>query len=196
MGLIGLKTLPNIITGMRLVAVPVVIWLVLTDRMTAAFWVFVAAGVSDAVDGYLAKRLDARSVLGSYLDPLADKLLLVAIYVLMGRAGEIPLWLVMLVIMRDAALLGGSVLLVRADRSAAMRPLLISKLNTALQIILAALVLARLGIGFPPAGVWQDVLVYAVAATTAISAVAYLVRMGTGNPSTAARRTDSHGADR
>ncbi len=190
MGLIGLRTLPNIITGVRLLGVPVVIWLVLTDRMTAAFWVFVAAGVSDAVDGYLAKRLDARSVLGSYLDPLADKLLLVAIYVLMGRAGHIPLWLVVLVIMRDAALLGGSVLLVRADRTAAMRPLLISKLNTALQIILAALVLARLGLGFPPAGLWLDVLVYAVAATTVISAVAYLVRMGTGGPSSVPRADD------
>lgn len=196
MGRIGLRTLPNIITGMRLIAVPVVIWLVLTDRMTAAFWVFVGAGVSDAVDGYLAKRLDARSVLGSYLDPLADKLLLVAIYVLMGRAGEIPLWLVLLVIMRDAALLGGSVLLVRADRSAAMRPLLISKLNTALQIILAALVLARLGIGFPPAGIWQDILIYAVAATTVISAIAYLIRMGTGSPSPASGGTDGGGAGR
>lgn len=194
MGLIGLRTLPNIITGMRLVAVPVVIWLVLTDRMTAAFCVFVAAGVSDAVDGYLAKRFNARTVLGSYLDPLADKLLLVAIYVLMGRAGHIPLWLVMLVIMRDAALLGGSVLLVRADRTAAMRPLLISKLNTLLQIVLAAVVLARLGVGFPPAGPWQDILVYTVAATTVISAFAYLIRMGTGNPSTAPGRTDGGGA--
>lgn len=180
MGRFGLKTLPNAITGMRLVAVPVVVWLILTGRMTGAFWVFVAAGVSDAVDGYLAKRLDAHSVLGSYLDPLADKLLLVAIYILFGQAGQIPVWLVVLVIMRDAALLGGSIVLVRADRTAAMRPLAISKVNTALQIILAGEVLARLGIGFPDLGIGHDALIYAVAATTLISGLAYLIRMGTG----------------
>lgn len=180
LGRIGLRTLPNIITGMRLLAVPAVVWLVLSDRMAGAFWVFVAAGVSDAIDGYLAKRLDAHSVLGSYLDPLADKLLLLAIYILLGRAGFIPVWLVVLVIMRDAALLGGSILLVRTDRTAAMRPLMISKVNTVLQIVLASLVLAQLGIGVPRLGVGQDLLVYAVAATTVASGTAYLVRMGTG----------------
>lgn len=184
----GLKALPNVITGMRLLAVPAVVWLVLTDRMAGAFWVFVAAGISDAIDGYLAKRLNAHSVLGSYLDPLADKLLLLAIYILLGQAGHIPEWLVVLVIARDAALLGGSILLVRADRTAAMRPLTISKLNTALQIVLAALVLAQLGIGGPDLGIWRDILVYAVAATTLVSGIAYLARMGTGSDSAGGRQ--------
>lgn len=180
-GRLGLRALPNAITGLRLVAVPAVVWLVLTDRMAGAFWVFVGAGISDAIDGYLAKRLDAHSVLGSYLDPLADKLLLLSIYVLFGQSGHIPVWLVVLVIVRDAALLGGSIILVWADRTAAMRPLLVSKVNTALQIVLAGLVLAQLGLGFPDVGAVYDVLVYAVAATTTVSGVAYLVRMGTGS---------------
>lgn len=174
---LSVKTLPNIITIARLIAVPVVIWLLLVDRMTIAFWVFIGAGVSDAIDGYLAKRLNARSVLGSYLDPLADKLLLVAVFLLLGRADFIPLWLVVLIVARDAALMGISSLVVRKDRKTAMRPMLISKLNTTLQIVLAGLVLARLGLGFPDIGVGHDILVYAVAATTTLSGIAYLWRM-------------------
>jgi len=176
-----LKALPNLISVARLVAVPVVVWLILADRMTAAFWIFVGAGISDAVDGYLAKRLNARTVLGSYLDPLADKLLLIAIYVLLGRAGFIPVWLVVLVIARDAALLGGSILVVRTDRTAAMQPLLVSKLNTFLQILFAALVMARLGLGWPDIGIGHDLLVYAIAVTAVVSGSAYLWRLHTGS---------------
>jgi len=176
-----LNALPNLISIARLLAVPVVVWLILADRMAVAFWIFVGAGVSDAIDGYLAKRLNARTVLGSYLDPLADKLLLIAIYLLLGRAGQIPVWLVVLVIARDAALLAGSLLVVKTDRTAAMRPLLVSKLNTSFQIVLAALVMAQLGLGWPDLGVARDILVYAVAVTTLVSGSAYLWRMRTGS---------------
>lgn len=178
----SLKSLPNLISIARLVAVPVVVWMILADRMTAAFWIFVCAGISDAVDGYLAKRLKAESVLGSYLDPLADKLLLISIYLLLGRSGEIPVWLVVLVIGRDAALLGGSMLVVKADRTKAMQPLLISKLNTGLQIVLASLIMARLGLGWPDVGFGESVLVYAIAVTTLASGSAYLWRMRNGSP--------------
>jgi len=179
---ISLKLLPNIITIGRLIAVPVVVWMFLTDRVAIAFWVFIGAGVSDAIDGYLAKRLDARTVLGSYLDPLADKLLLIAVFVLLGRSGFIPFWLVILIVARDAALMGVSALVVRKDRKTAMHPLMISKLNTALQIVLAGLVLARLGFGHPDIGFGHDVLVYAVAAATTISGIAYLWRMHSASP--------------
>jgi cardiolipin synthase len=167
-----LKALPNLISIARVLAVPVVVWLILADRMAAAFWIFVGAGISDAVDGYLAKRFDARTVLGSYLDPLADKMLLVAIYLLLGRDGHVPVWLVVLVVARDAALLGGSLLVVRSNRTAAMRPLLVSKLNTSFQIVLAALVMARAGLGWPDIGVGLDILIYAVAVTTLVSGAA------------------------
>ncbi len=176
------KALPNIITIARLIAVPVIVWLFLIDRMTIAFWLFVCAGVSDAIDGYLAKKLDARSVLGSYLDPLADKLLLIAIFLLLGRGGFIPVWLVVLIVARDAALMGVSSFVVRKDRQTAMKPLMISKLNTTLQIVLAGLVLARLGLGFPDIGVGHDILVYAVAVTTCISAILYLWRARAESP--------------
>ena len=185
-----LKALPNLISIARILAVPIVVWLILAGRLDIAFWIFIAAGVSDAVDGYLAKRLNARSVLGSYLDPLADKLLLVAIYLLLGRDGHIPVWLVVLVIARDAALLGGSLLVVRSDRTSAMRPLLISKLNTSLQILLAGLVMAQLGLGWPDIGVGRDILIYTVAVTTFVSGSAYLWRMRTGSATGEPRGTE------
>ena len=176
------KALPNIISFARLVAVPIVIWMFLTDRVAVAFWLFIAAGVSDAIDGYLAKKLDARTVLGSYMDPLADKLLLISVFLMLGRGDYVPMWLVVLIVARDAALLGVSTLVVRKDRTTAMRPLLISKLNTTLQIVLAGLVLARLGLGFPNIGLGHDILVYAVAITTTISGIAYLWRMHAVSP--------------
>ena len=82
-------------------SVPVIFWLLLTGQTQAAFLVFVCAGISDAVDGYLAKRFDWRTELGSYLDPLADKLLIVSIYIALGVRGELPLWLVIAVVSRD-----------------------------------------------------------------------------------------------
>jgi len=176
------KTLPNIITIARLIAVPAVVWLFLIDKVTIAFWLFICAGVSDAIDGYLAKRLNARSVLGSYLDPLADKLLLIAVFLLLGRGGFIPGWLVVLIVARDALLLGVSSLVVSKDRETAMQPLMISKVNTTLQIVLAGLVLARLGLGIPEIGFGHDLLVYAVAVTTTLSGIQYLWRMYAVSP--------------
>ena len=175
MNLLKSKRLPNLITGARLVAVPVVVWLILSDRMTAAFWLFIGAGISDAVDGYLAKKLKAESVLGSYLDPLADKILLIAVYLLLGRAGYLPVWLIVFVIVRDSALLGGSILVFFSDRRVAIRPLIVSKLHTGLQIVLAGYVLAQLGLGFSDFGA-TAILVYAVGLTTVLSASAYLWR--------------------
>ena len=180
MTLLKIQGVPNLITWARLVAVPIVVWLMLADRMAAAFWLFVLAGVSDAVDGYLAKRFNAESVFGSYLDPFADKILLIAVYVLLGHAEYLPIWLVLLVILRDAALLGGSIMLFLADRRVAMRPMFISKLNTGLQIILAGYVLAWVGLEFTDPGL-TAVLAYAVGATTFLSGAAYLRRLLAGH---------------
>ncbi len=171
--------LPNIISLCRLLSVPVSVYLILNDYMTAAFWLFVAAGVSDAVDGYLAKRLGQSSALGSYLDPIADKVLLVAVYVTLGQAGHLPSWLVILVVFRDLLIVGGVILLhISSDGDGTrVHPLLISKVNTALQIALIVLVLAELGLGFI-IGAYQDALIYLVAATTIASGGAYIVGWG------------------
>ena len=93
--------LPNILSFCRLLAVPIAVWLMLDQHFTAAFWLFVAAGLTDAIDGFLAKRFGWETELGSYLDPLADKALLVSVFVVLGWTGHIPLWLTIMVVFRD-----------------------------------------------------------------------------------------------
>ncbi|WP_316977399.1 CDP-alcohol phosphatidyltransferase family protein [Shumkonia mesophila] len=167
-------SLPNFISLGRLLAVPVAVWLILSGKFGFAFWVFIAAGISDAVDGFLAKRMNAQTELGKVLDPLADKALLVAVYVTLGQAGHLPVWLVILVVFRDLLIVGGIILSHTLGRPVRMRPLLVSKLNTGAQIVLAGGILAVLGLGLR---VDQLILpmVWLVAATTAVSGGAYLV---------------------
>jgi len=168
---------PNLISLLRLAAVPVVVWLVLNDRMAAALWLFVAAGISDAVDGYLARIWRQRTRLGAYLDPLADKMLLVCVFVTLGQVGKIDNWLVILVVSRDVMIVGGVILLFLLDQRVEVAPRFASKANTAVQIGFAALVLARYGLDLKGAG-WANVIdfaTYAVAATTLLSGVHYVV---------------------
>ncbi|MBV9967789.1 MAG: CDP-alcohol phosphatidyltransferase family protein, partial [Alphaproteobacteria bacterium] len=102
--------LPNLITLARLLCVPLAIWLIVEARYGVAFWVFVVAGLSDALDGYIAKRWDQRTPLGAILDPIADKALLAGVYITLGLAGELPQWLVILVVLRDLLIVGGYLL--------------------------------------------------------------------------------------
>ncbi len=172
-----LAHIPNLISLARLLMVPLVVYLVLSERMVAGFWLFIAAGISDAIDGYIAKRFDVSSPLGRYLDPLADKALLVALFVLGGYMDFLPDWLVILVVFRDAMIVGGAILFYTFDHPPTLPPLIVSKVNTALQIVLVAAALAFRGYGLDLAFV-QTVLEYLVAATTLASGVAYLVKWG------------------
>jgi cardiolipin synthase (CMP-forming) len=167
--------LPNIITLGRLLSVPLAIWLILSGEYWAAFWTFVFAGVSDAVDGFIAKRFNMRTQIGALLDPVADKALLVSVYVTLGVSGQLPTWLVILVVFRDLMIVGGFVLVQLLVQKIRWEPLIISKINTALQIVLAAFTLARLGFGAGDHGAVM-LLVLAVATTTVLSGAAYLVR--------------------
>ncbi|MDJ0947831.1 MAG: CDP-alcohol phosphatidyltransferase family protein [Alphaproteobacteria bacterium] len=166
--------LPNLISLARLLSVPVTIWLMLEGRHLTAFLVFLLAGVSDAVDGVLARRMNARSVLGAYLDPLADKALLVSVYVVLGYQGLLPSWLVILVVSRDVMIIGGSLLLLILTDSFEVDPLIISKINTVMQIVLASVVLCTVGLPLQDYGA-IDLLLYVVAVTTLASGAAYLV---------------------
>ncbi len=166
-------SIPNFITLGRVILVPVVFWLLLNGETRAAFFVFVVAGVSDAIDGYLAKRFHWETDLGAYLDPLADKLLIVCIFVALGVRGLLPSWLVIAVVSRDILIVIAVVLSWLLGRPVRIRPLVVSKVNTALQIVLAATVLADEGfnLGFE----WVRILlVWATAALTLGSLAAYL----------------------
>jgi cardiolipin synthase len=174
MSWLGLN-LPNTITLLRLMSVPLTIWLILDDSFALAFWVFVGAGVSDALDGYIAKRFDCRTQLGALLDPVADKALLASVYLALGIAGLMPNWLVILVIFRDVLIIGGFVLIQTIATPRQFDPLYISKINTLAQISLVAFVLARLGFDFADGEVTR-LLIAATAVTTVLSGLSYLVR--------------------
>src|SRR6476469_8028244 len=140
-------SIPNLITLARILLVPVVVWSIATGRMYLAFMLFLAAAISDAVDGFLAKRFGMKTELGAYLDPLADKVLIVSIYVTLGITGVIPLWIVILVVSRDFMIVGAIILSWLIARPVAIRPHLVSKVNTGAQIVFACLVLASHGFG-------------------------------------------------
>lgn len=165
--------IPNFITVGRVILVPVVFWLLVSGRMQAAFFAFVVAGISDGVDGYLAKRYGWTTELGAYLDPLADKLLLVSIYVAMGVLGELPSWLVIGVVTRDIMIVAAVMLSWLMDHPVRIRPLGVSKANTAAQLLLASTVLADAGFGLG-LGQLRTVLIWIAAVTTLASLAAYM----------------------
>ena len=116
---------------------PVVVWAITAGEMQIAFVLFLAAGISDAVDGFLAKRFGMATELGAYLDPLADKAMLVSIYIALGITEAVPRWLVILVVSRDIMIVSAVILSWLVDKPVALKPLLVSKLNTVAQIVLA-----------------------------------------------------------
>ena len=135
-------SIPNLITLARILLVPVLVWAIIAGEMRLAFLLFLVAGISDAVDGFLAKRFGMATELGAYLDPLADKVLIVSIYVALGITGVLPAWLLILVVSRDMMIVGAVLLSWLVDNPVAMKPVLVSKVNTAAQIVFATLTLA------------------------------------------------------
>jgi cardiolipin synthase len=167
------RDIPNVITFFRFLLVLPVVILLLQDRFAAALVVFGVAGFSDALDGFLAKRFDWRSRLGSLMDPLADKLLLVSCFVTLGWLGWIPVWLVALVILRDLVIVAGAIFYNMRIEQLEAEPTMVSKLNTAAQIFLVLTVIFSLGVRTIPA-FWIDILLYSVLATTLWSGIDYV----------------------
>ena len=164
--------IPNALTLARIILVPLIVWLIITHEIAAAFVLFLLAGLSDAVDGYLAKRFGWQTELGAYLDPIADKALLVSIYVTLGFANHLPVWLVIAVVSRDILIVGAFILSWILSRPVTVSPLLLSKVNTLVQLVLASLVLAELGfgLGLEP---FVAVFIWITGALTILSAAVY-----------------------
>lgn len=167
--------LPNLISLGRLVLVPVSVDMIASRRWLEALAIFLVAGISDALDGWIARRFDLRSELGAYLDAIADKALLVCDYVTLAIVGELPMALALLVVSRDVMIIGAVILSWLLDRPMRIKPLWISKANTLGQIGLVAAVLASLAFG-RPLGVWGIVGQWIVAALTLASLAAYFRR--------------------
>lgn len=178
--------IPNAVTLGRVILVPVIFWLLVSGNTKAAFFAFLAAGISDAVDGFVAKRFKLETAVGAYLDPLADKLLIVSIYVALGVAGNLPSWLVVAVVSRDILIVLGVVLAWIVGQEVTIRPLAVSKANTASQILLAAVVLADEGFKLELSGL-RWLLVWTTLVLTVWSLAAYLrewigLMAGNGSP--------------
>ncbi len=167
-------TLPNLISIFRLVIVAVIIACIISRNDQAAFWLFVVAGLSDAVDGFIARQFGLMSELGAYLDPLADKALLVSVYLSLGLVDRLPAWLVIVVISRDILIVGAVILSWGLGKPIKVRPLMVSKANTVLQIALAGVVLGEAGLGIAVAGL-PFLLMVAVVLLTTISTLSYMV---------------------
>jgi len=177
---------PNAISLLRLFSVPALVWLILEGFGTWAFWLFVAAVASDAADGFLAKQFDMATDLGRYLDPIADKVLIVSVYLIFGHVGSLPSWLVILVVTRDTMIIGGSLLTHTLGQGVQIRPLLLSKINTVAQMFLAAFVLAKMSFIqvtiFANNWVNESMIIWLIAVTTLSSGTAYLIRWSLSAP--------------
>ncbi|MBZ9795957.1 CDP-alcohol phosphatidyltransferase family protein [Mesorhizobium sp. ES1-4] len=167
-------TIPNLITILRLVLMPAVVLAMLQAHWDWAFAGFVVAGVSDGVDGFIARRFNQQSTFGAYLDPVADKLLLVSVFVVMGFIGQLPLWLVVTMVSRDALIVCAVLLSTVMAHPVEIKPFLVSKANTAAQIGLAAVVLGELAfaVRLDPL---RPALILLSGVLTVASAAAYLV---------------------
>ena len=151
-------------------------WLILEREFTAALIMFLVAGVSDGLDGYLAKRYGWTSRLGTILDPVADKLLLMGSYLMLWWIDMLPLWLVVAIILRDVVIVCGAFAYHVLIGHYEMAPTLVSKVNTGAQIILVLAVLSD--VLLPIGSTVLTILVYVVLVTTIVSGIDYVWTWG------------------
>ena len=165
--------IPNLLTLLRILAAPVLILLLRDNNYELALILFILAGITDGLDGYIAKRFNFVSELGAHLDPLADKIIIISAYCMLVWLGLIPFWLVTLVIFRDIVIVGGYMVLMYLDGDIPMLPTIMSKLNTVFQISLVISVLLENSVwNFIPGS--SVVLLYAVVITTIASGAQYV----------------------
>lgn len=167
-----LRHVPNLLTALRLAAAPATAGLLAEGHFSAAFGLFAFAGISDAADGFLAKRYGLSSRLGRLLDPVADKALMLAVFITLSFLDDVPAWLTATVILRDLLIVTGLAVAVASRAPIAIKPLMAGKICTATQVIYAGLHLAALGFGFSVGAIYPADA-YITAGVAAGSAVAY-----------------------
>jgi cardiolipin synthase len=168
-----LRWLPNAISIMRIVLVAPIVMYILDGRFGMALLLFFIAGFSDGVDGFLAKRYDWHTRIGALLDPIADKLLVGGTFITLVLAGLVPVWLAVMIILRDVVIVGGATAYNFFIRPVEGEPTRISKLNTALQLLFLVFVLSRAGFGWPDQ-IAITVIGASVVVTVVISGIDYV----------------------
>ena len=167
--------LPNFLTLIRIVAIPFFLVLLVSQLYFDALLVFILGGVTDALDGFIARRMNQKTSLGAILDPVADKLLLMSSFIMLGMMGGLPLWLVVLVVSRDTVILFGYVAIsFLLDERLEVQPTIAGKLSTVFQLVTVGVVLLMLARSQLLESSLDDALVYLTAAATVISGVQYL----------------------
>lgn len=160
---------------MRVLLVPVIIWFLIAGLMMPAFLLFLVAGLSDAVDGAIARAFNQQSELGTILDPVADKLMLVSVFIVLSYLGHLPVWLAILVFSRDFLIIVGIIICFLLGKPVTIRPIWISKANTTAQIVLVCVVLGLLAFELNMPTI-RIALEWITGALTAASAIAYIVQ--------------------
>lgn len=180
-------TIPNAITLIRILLTPVIVWLLLDARLNYALVVFFIAGLTDGLDGLIARLFHQKSKLGAYLDPLADKLLLVSSFILLGHLGLVPLWLTVIIVSRDALILLGMMTLMFHNVAVEIKPSIVSKLTTLVQLLTVLLVLSS---SYHSISRWVYSILFLLAASFSIvSGLQYIVK---GLQLLDARRANNH----
>jgi cardiolipin synthase len=169
-------TIANALTLLRLCLIPLIVVMIHEGRFMLATIAFVIAGVTDALDGYIARRFDQKTEIGAYLDALADKSLIAAAFIALLMAKLVPYWLVVLVIFRDLMIVGAVAIAWLLDNPIPIEPLMVSKANTAAQLVALATTLAAKGFSLPVPEIAFDALHALVAALTVASVAAYFAR--------------------
>lgn len=170
-------TLANFLTLLRLFAIPIFLVFLVDGRYPEALGVFVAAGVTDALDGAIARLTHTKTTLGSYLDPAADKLLLLSSFIALGFLAAMPRWLVVIVLSRDTiVVLGYFLLFVMTQRPMEVRPSLVGKLATFFQLSSVSLVLLALVRGQPLWPAFETCVFYLAGLMTAGAGLQYVTR--------------------
>jgi cardiolipin synthase len=170
-------TLPNFLTLLRIVAIPAFLIFLADENYKAAFMLFLAAGVTDTVDGALARLTDSRSDLGAVLDPMADKLLLLSSFIVLGFNGGLPSWLVVLVVLRDVIVVLGYMAVFVVDHEwMEVAPSQLGKLSTFFQLFTIGFVLMSLARPFLPMATVNTALQIVTGAVTAASGIQYVYR--------------------
>jgi len=171
------RDIPNVISIIRIILVLPIIYLLWHEHYVMSLILFTVAGLSDALDGFLAKRFDWTSQLGSFLDPLADKLLLVSCFLVGVFADLVPFWVFIIILLRDLIIALGAVAYHFMIEEFQGAPPFSSKLNTSFQIIYLVMVISSQGVIDIPES-WINFTLYAVAATTSISGLEYIWTWG------------------
>ncbi|HEY5642999.1 MAG TPA: CDP-alcohol phosphatidyltransferase family protein [Woeseiaceae bacterium] len=170
----SLKWLPNAISALRIALVAPILILIFDESFGAALALFVIAAFSDGLDGYLARRNGWFTRLGALLDPVADKLLVAGLFVTLAVTGNIPVWLAVVVLVRDLVIVAGALAYNFIVKPVEGEPTRISKLNTSLQLLFLLFVISRAGYGWPQE-ITITVLGAAVLVTVVVSGVDYVL---------------------